>query len=289
MTEMDEENSLESSVDSHEANESLSLETQLAEAIKELDDLKHLNYDLSQENQRKDQLIAKNNELSTIIYEKNDAELEQMHLEDHCYFDEISFEIHLEQTKLNNLKLEVEKLKTLESENKNIERSIEVSSTRLSEQSLAYANNMHTINKKMRNYREEVEITLRKELTRIDRVYQEKAFQNLNHEKKSTMLQLAMLQDEMTLQNVGKSNLQARLQAQDRTYVEYNEESKRLKKHVSVACPSGQKYLTTTLYLKNVFIDFMIWYIPYHLRLFLIISPTLALFSNEYNAIRLEK
>jgi hypothetical protein len=202
------------------------LRSEISEVEKELNDILQLNYDIVVENRNKDYTINNLNEFLKKIIDRNESELEQLSLEDVIYAEEMDLEILIEEQKLKNLRSEMEKLEYLESQNLQIKSKIVSTSSILSKQTWNYSETIHGINKNIRDYREELEQTMRKELLRINNRYQNAAYASLDKSKKKSLLKLTMLRDEITLQDFGKSSLALRYLKQEQEYrdcsVEYS-------------------------------------------------------------------
>lgn len=207
---------------------------EISEAEIELHDILQLNYDIVVENRNKDLTINKLNELLRDTMERNESESDQLLLEDAIYGEEMELDIMIEERKLSSLRSELVKLEHLESQNLQIKSKIQSTSNSLRKRTWNYAETIHHINKNIRDYREELEQTLKKELLRINNRYQNAAYASLDKSKKRSLLQLTMLRDEIALQDFGKSSLSLRYLKQEQEYrncaVEYSRTQSMLEK-----------------------------------------------------------
>ena len=92
---------------------------------------------------------------------------------------------------------------------------------------------MHEINKETHDHRRAVENTFRKELVRKDRKYQKKAYEQLEVYKKTALLNLAMMKDELSIQNIGKAHLSIRHEKQKKMLADCDRDFEVITKNVS--------------------------------------------------------
>lgn len=206
----------------------IELDKEISSLQFEYKDLVNLNDTLISENAFKDDQIQMKRKQIHGLKKTNEANLQQCHFEDNCFVEECQHEILLQSNLLSELRLEISKLENLERDSCQIRNSITQTLDTLQKTSIQHAIKMYDINKSIRDYREELESTLRKELSRIHRVYQKEAFEVIDPYKKEILLQYAMINDEISLQDLGKASLNLRYKKQEKSYIEYQEQIRSL-------------------------------------------------------------
>lgn len=190
------------------------LESELRASTRELGDILFSNDELIKENREKELLAASREEYVTVLIEKNQAELLQIKSEKEAMVEKCNHDLAVKENGLEQLENFAERFMFMKDENTKLEKEIANITKIATEERFAFADQMHQMNKVMREKRQNLESSLKRELNDMDLSCQFNAFSNLDEKKKKEMLTNAKLKDELAIQSIGISNLGARLSRQ---------------------------------------------------------------------------
>lgn len=190
------------------------MEAELRASTRELGDILFSNDELIKENKEKELLAAGRELYLADFMEKNEAELLQLKSEKDAMVDKCNHDLEVKENGLEQLENFTQRFTFMKKENAKLEEEIAHITKLATEERFSFADQMHQMNKVMREKRQNLESSLKRELNDMDLSCQFNAFSNLDEKKKKEMLTNAKLKDELAIQSIGISNLGARLNRQ---------------------------------------------------------------------------
>ncbi|KAJ1422452.1 hypothetical protein B484DRAFT_399075 [Ochromonadaceae sp. CCMP2298] len=194
------------------------LQTELAQLQADLMDSVNINDELSKVIIVKDEEIQDKAERLVALKEQNEADGEQLELEQLTLSDRCQYEISTKEETLRKLGLQHKRFRDTSEENAELKVSVRDTGDRTEVNGELHATTMHLKNLEMKTLREVMERKMRDQLNKMDISYQKEAFAALSEVHKKSMFQNAKLKDEVALQGVGLNNLGTRLAKQNQKY-----------------------------------------------------------------------
>jgi len=195
-------------------SEQVRLMDELAELQTEMKETQQMNDELLAELTDKNELLIQRERKQTIFLDKDTAELFQLKLELECTEEKFKYEVDIRQQSLAEMDERRQRFLKLREENELLEQTFNDMSQELANMELQHSLTIHEMNKDMSVVRQNLEISLRRELLQMDQKYQQRAFSSLSGHFKTDIFENAKLKDEVTLQSIGIANLSLRLQKQ---------------------------------------------------------------------------
>ena len=202
------------------------LTNELTELQAEMKETLTMNDDLLVELNDKNALLLQREIKLKSLSDKDNTELQALQLDLDCTQDKYSYEISIRQQLLVDMDEKRRRYLRIKEENELLEQTVQDMSQELSNMDIQHALTIHEMNKDMSIVRQNLEISLRRELLQMDHKYQQRAFASLSENFKTDIFENAKLKDEVTLQSIGIANLTLRLQKQNFDADKYRKEIK---------------------------------------------------------------
>lgn len=199
------------------AEKKADLEIQYKKLQLALHDILDRNEELVVQNKGKDTILTiKERELEDLTT-RNQLEVEQLLLEQTCLVEELNHQLEAVSGRVIRCELQKERYLILQQENDEINRAIDQLRNEISEQNESHAKEMHRMNVFMKTERIRMENLFRNELVAMDMAFQNKAFLELDDNRKQAMFANTKLKDELGLLSVGLSALGVRYEKDTRS------------------------------------------------------------------------